>query len=209
VAGDEERIENFILFNRLALAAIKKDWWASNDRTVKLHRVSLRKAFTRSDLAFAFVMMGRWSADSQPDEKSPVNGMPASDSSTGTGLDSRVSMKRKKVCTGKKLEIAVDEYETVYDEELEQWWKSPQGKEAFKLWDEVLRKHDEERRVKGLGEKRASIEPEGLEKNGKKRKMNMASMLDDDGDSDIEGVENTSDSATSTFLLGATSVTTV
>ena len=156
VENDVERNEEFILFNRLALVAIRKEWWKSCDSGVSVEKRNLHKTFTASDFAFALIMFGKWSADSEcrDDDNESASSAGGNSSSTRNKV---LVMKRKKLMCGKELVMAITEYHKTYTG-LREYWNDKEKKEIVKKWNKVLEDHDEARMVRCRGKKRKQLD---------------------------------------------------
>ena len=157
--NDLKRNEDFILFNRLALVAIRRDWWKSNDSGVSLKKRNLHKTFTASDFAFALIMFGKWSADSVR----YANDNASTSSSTGgesgqDGSSTSTRLKRKKLLCGGDLTLAIAAYHETYAG-LRAYWNVKEKRAVVKKWNRVLEVHDGERMVKCRGNKRQAVGP--------------------------------------------------
>ena len=157
VEGDLERNQDFILFNRLALVAIRREWWKSCDSGVSVEKRNLHKTFTASDFAFALIMFGNWSADSErrDDDNASTSSSIGGDSSSTRNT---AMMKRKKIMCGKELVQAIKAYHATYTD-LREYWNDKEKKEIVKKWNEVLQDHDEARMVRCRGKKREAVGP--------------------------------------------------
>lgn len=189
--NDPKRNENFIIFNRLALMAIKKDWWSSSDRGVARKKRNIHRAFTASDFAFALIMFGNWSADSVRHDddhagSSSTSGASARDGSSVGG--SKITLKRKKVLCGDELVSAIKDYHATYGG-LRKYWMMKEEKAIVKKWNKVIEDHDEERIVKCRGHKRKDVGP-GQNEDKRAKLVDFSLMEDFDslgkGDSDDE-----------------------
>ena len=189
--NDPKRNEDFIVFNRLALMAIKKDWWASSDRGVKKKTRSIHRAFTASDFAFALIMFGNWSADSVRHDDENAGSISTSGASVQEGYSvggSKITMKRKKVLCGDELLSAIKDYHDTYGG-LREYWRQPEKRAIVKEWNTVIENHDEERIVKCRGQKRKEVGP-GQEEDKKAKLVDFSLMEDFDshGKGDIDDV---------------------
>ena len=202
---DPKRTQDFILFNRLALMAMRKDWWALTDRGVEKKTRNLHKAFTASDFAFALIMFGNWSADSEKnvggDASSSTSGASVQEGSIDGG-HRNPRMKRKKVLCGEELASAIQDYHDTY-EGLREYWRQPEKRALVKKWNKVIENHDEERIVKCRGQKRKEVGPGPEDK--KAKLVNFSLMEDFDshgkGDLDDEAVVPTTVTATNVTAM--------